>query len=289
MNGPHLLRSWLADGARRAAALIALPAERREGPAHWLRRGRQRPPPAAGACSDVEVFAGVQCFGLLPEAPAGAPSAAGIQAPASPLAMAFRNIRSAVLESRPEVRVIALTSALPGDGKTTCSVGLARQSALEGFKTVLVDCDLRRRSSSAELPRPPAVGLLEVIRGECSLDEALASDGLSPLCILPVAEDLEAIARATNRDVFATDGMLELMSELRRRFDYVYLDTPPLLALVDARRLAPQADAFLLLARWRTTPKEAVRNAIDLLNSAEASLAGVVLTRAAVPAEPAPA
>jgi polysaccharide biosynthesis transport protein len=283
VNGPQQLRFWFADSARRAAALIASPGERRRGAAS----GNQRPAQEQAACSDVEIFAQVHCFGRLPEAPAGAgaASAAVIEAPGSALADAFRNIRSALAEASPEARVIALTSALPGDGKTTCSVGLARQNALAGLKTVLVDCDLRRRSSSAELLQPPALGLLEVIHGECSLDEALTRDALTPLCILPVAQDLDAIARATNRDVFATDRMLQLLCELRQRFDYVFLDTPPLLALVDARRLAPLADTFLLLARWRTTPRPAVRHAIELLKSTDASLAGVVLTRAAVVAE----
>jgi polysaccharide biosynthesis transport protein len=159
-------------------------------------------------------------------------------------------------------------------------MALARQSVLAGYKTVLVDCDLRRRSSTAELQAPPTLGLLDVIDGACSLDDALARDRLTSLRILPVVGDLDVIARATNRDVFGTDEMLRLISTLRQEFAYVFLDTPPLLTLVDARRLAPLADIFLLLARWRNTPRGAVSEAIELLNSTGTPLAGVVLTRA---------
>jgi succinoglycan biosynthesis transport protein ExoP len=268
--GAAAMVSWARSGWRR---LPVLRADRGEGPGA----------PGYTTCQDAETGTGIRCLGLFPEAAAadreGAPSAVAVEDPASALAAAFRRFRTTFVEGRPQVQVIALTSALPGDGKTTCTLGLARQSALEGHRTVLVDCDLRRRSSTAELQPPPTRGLLEVIYGGCTLDEALVRDRLTPLCVLPVAADMAAIARATNQDVFAADEMLQLMATLRQRFDYVFLDTPPLLALVDARRLAPLVDTFLLLARWGTTPKLAIANAIHLLRSTGAPLAGLVLTR----------
>jgi polysaccharide biosynthesis transport protein len=239
----------------------------------------------------VEHWAGVPCLGVLPEVElAGSePSDCVVKAPDASLAVAVKALHTTILAAHPQARVIALASALPADGKTTTSVALARQSAVEGLRTVLVDCDLRRRSSTAVLGSPPKLGLLDVVYGRCSLDEALVCDPLTPLAILPVVADLEVIARATNRDMFASAEMLALMSELRRRYDHVFLDTPPLLALVDARRLAPLADVFLLLARWRSTPRRAIRNAIDLLSSTPTPIAGLVLTRARFPPDSAPA
>jgi len=208
------------------------------------------------------------------------PSAAVVEYPASAFAASFRQLRAALLRVRPDVRVVALTSALPKDGKTTCSVALARQSALEGYKTVLVDCDLRRRSSTAELETTPAVGLLEVIDGRCPLEQALLTDRLTSLSFLPIVGDLDAIEQATVQDVFATDAMSRLVASLRERFDYVFIDTPPVLAVVDARRLAHLVDTFVFLTRWKYTPRLAVRRAIDLLHASGAPLAGLVLTNA---------
>lgn len=285
---PDSIRSWLTGAARRAAAFLA-PRQDRNDPAPRRRRS------ATGylTCDEAETWTGLACLALLPEAqPAEggdpAPAAVAIHDPGSPLAAAFRGFHSALLKAHPTVRVIALTSALPGDGKTTCTVALARQSALEGHRTVLVDCDLRRGSATAELRTAPKAGLLEVIYGQATLREALTKDRLTPLMVLPVVSDLAMITRATHGDVFATADMLRLMSTLRQTFDYVFLDTPPLLVLVDGRRLAPLADTFLLLARWRSTPKEAIGEAIELLNSTGTAIGGLVLTRGQRSPEAAP-
>jgi Mrp family chromosome partitioning ATPase len=173
-----------------------------------------------------------------------------------------------------------LSSALPKDGKTTCSVALARQSALSGFKTVLLDCDLRRRSASAELNDRPAAGLLEVIYGQATLEQALYLDGFTRLSFLPVSTNMHLVRKAVVQDVVSGPLMADLVSALRRRFDRIFIDTPPLLAVADTRHLAPLADALLFVTRWKKTPRDAAAEAVAVLKSAGAPLAGVVLTQA---------
>lgn len=241
-------------------------------------------PRGLSTAGEVEKWTGLPYLGSIPRAETTAsqlhPSAAVVEYDDPALAAAFRTMHATIFEKRPRAQVIALSSALPKDGKTTCSVALARVSALAGKRTVLVDCDLRRRSASAELSTPPAVGLLEVISGQASLDQALYLDGFTRLSFLPTSNNIELVRKAVVQDVFSDPRMAELAAVLRRRFDHIFFDTPPLLAVADTRLLASHVDSFLFVTRWKKTPRESVKMAVDLLKSTGAPLEGLMLTRA---------
>ena len=123
---------------------------------------------------------------------------------------------------------------------------------------------------------------MEVVRGEASLDDVIVCDAKSGVHFLPLAE-----SKLTAADVFGGEGMDRLLSELRNRYDFIILDTAPLLALADARILAAKTDAVVLLCRWRKTPQDAVRSALRLLQTSGAPIAGVALTRVDVRKQPA--
>lgn len=233
---------------------------------------------------DVEKWTGLPYLGSIPRAETPAsqshPSAAVVEYDDPALAAAFKSMHAAIFERRPAAQIVALSSALPKDGKTTCSVALARVSALSGKRTVLVDCDLRRRSASAELNSRPAAGLLEVISGRATLDEALYPDGFTRLSLLPTSNNMYLVRKAVVQDVFSDPRMAELVSVLERRFDHIFFDTPPLLAVADTRLLAPHVDTFVFVTRWKKTPREAVKTAVDMLKSTRAPLAGLMLTQA---------
>ena len=196
--------------------------------------------------------------------------------PMSRFAESFRNLRTSILASRPSqpVKVVAITSSLPGEGKTTTSMCLARTMALSGSKVVLVDCDLRQRSLNRLLPDLPMVGLLEVLSGAASLEEALVSDADTGAIILPLTR-----SAFTPEDVFGTSAMTDLLQELRRRFDIVILDTAPVLAVADTRVLCPKADVTVFVARWRRTTKHAIWSALRSLNTPDIFIAGMALTQ----------
>ena len=204
--------------------------------------------------------------------------------PFSVFAEGFRNLKVSILQSQgvSGPAIVAVTSPLTAEGKTTTSVCLGETSALQGARTIVVDCDLRRRTLQRFLGTPPQVGLVEVVRGEAKLDEVIVVDEKTGLHFLPLAE-----SKMTADDVFGVEGMDVLLAELRRRYDFVILDTAPLLALADARILAVKADAVVLLCRWRKTPQDAVRSALRLLQTADAPIAGVALTRVDVRKQPA--
>ncbi|CAN7612080.1 polysaccharide biosynthesis tyrosine autokinase [Phenylobacterium sp. LjRoot219] len=196
--------------------------------------------------------------------------------PLSSFSEAFRNLRTSILYSRlgEPVKIVAVTSSLPGEGKTTTSICLGRAAALQGQKVLVVDCDLRRRALNRLLRNEPAVGLLEVLNGEATLEQAIAADTETGAHFLPLST-----IGVTPKDVFGTAAMDRLLGELRRRYDLVVLDTAPVLAVADTRVLAPKADVVIVLARWRKTPQHAVESAFRFLSGGGAHIGGVALTR----------
>jgi capsular exopolysaccharide synthesis family protein len=199
-----------------------------------------------------------------------------VESPLSSFAESFRNLRASLLYSRvgETVKVILITSSLPGEGKTTTSIALARTMALAGSRVVVVDCDLRQRSLIRLLPGEPKAGLLEVLNGTVSLEQALIHDEASGAMILPLVR-----STYTPKDVFGTAAMKSLMAALRQHFDIVILDTAPVLPIADTRVLASAADVVVLLVRWRKTPNKAAQAALRLLTSVNAYVAGAALTQ----------
>ena len=196
--------------------------------------------------------------------------------PLSGFAEAFRGLRTSILYARlgQAVKVVAVTSALPGEGKTTTSVCLAISAAQAGSRGVVVDCDIRRRNVSRLLGVSADKGLLDVLEGSATLKEAVLLDEASGAWVLPLAK-----REFTPHEVFNTPAMDNLLKQLRQQFDLVILDTAPLLAIAETRVLASQADAAVFLMRWRKTPAKAAEAALQALRSSDAAIAGVVLTQ----------
>lgn len=199
-----------------------------------------------------------------------------IARPLSGFAEAFRNLRTSILYARvgDPVKVVAVTSALPGEGKTTTAVCLAISGAKAGSKVVIVDCDIRRRNVSRLLGVEAEFGLLDVLDGNAKLDQALTQSETSGAWVLPLAK-----REFTPQEVFNTPAMEEVLRDLRARFDLVILDTAPVLAIAETRVLASQADVVMFLTRWRKTSAKAADSALRILEQSDAVVAGVVLTQ----------
>ncbi|MDZ4052042.1 MAG: polysaccharide biosynthesis tyrosine autokinase [Phenylobacterium sp.] len=225
---------------------------------------------------DVSYLGAVPLLASVAEGKASSPIDYVIDKPLSSFAEAFRNLRASVIYSRlgEGVKVVAITSSLPGEGKTTTSVCLARSAAQQGLKVILVDCDLRRRSVNRLFGAEPARGLIEVLAGEATLDEDLTVDQTTGARLRPLAK-----SSMTPKDVFGSAAMDRLLEELRRTYDLVILDTAPVLPVADTRVLAPKADVVVFLAHWRKTPQHAIEAAFRLLSGTGAHLAGVALTQ----------
>lgn len=234
--------------------------------------------------SEVEREAGVRGLPLIPmlsstsRAPKvlTAPAAYVVQRPLSTFAESFRALRTSVIASRNDkpVKVVAFTSALPGEGKTTTSICFGRVAALGDIKTVIVDCDLRRRALDRVIGKKAEVGLLDVLSGRATLDQALILDIGSNAYFMPIGSSNDV-----HKSVFDSPNMDRLLAELRQRFGLVVLDCPPVLVLADAGLIAQKADATVLLSHWRRTPRAAVGAAIRVLAEVGAFVAGLCLTQ----------
>jgi capsular exopolysaccharide synthesis family protein len=233
---------------------------------------------------DVERELGVRFAGVLPDyasvagrRPSRSPAAAAdymINQPLSAFAESLRNLRAFLRLSGPDQdgKVIAITSAVPREGKSITSLCLARAMALSGGKVVVVDCDLRQRGLT-RLVGDSDTGLVQVVEGRVRLEDAMMLDAKTGLWILPAATgDIPD-------DLFGQEATEELFDRLSKEFDCVLLDTPPILGVADARMLAARADRVLYTVHWNKTPVRAAQAAIDILQESGADIAGALLTR----------
>jgi capsular exopolysaccharide synthesis family protein len=204
------------------------------------------------------------------------PIEAILKHPLSGFAESFRSLSTAVTLSRATgVKLIAITSSLPNEGKTTTTICLAEVLAIGGAKVMVLDCDLRRRSVNAALKADAKFGLTDVINGSKTLEEARHLDPRSGVeyLLLPRAQ------LATARSPLDMPEFDALLGKLRAKYDHIILDTPPLLPIVDTRKLAKKVDTMVLLCRWQHTPRRAVQHSIRLLQDVGAEISGVALTR----------
>jgi succinoglycan biosynthesis transport protein ExoP len=229
---------------------------------------------------DVEHRLGVRHLGNIPRLNSVLPKADSpiqsiVDEPRSAFAESFRSVRASIRYSTDgPTQIIAITSALPKEGKTTTAVCLARSIAQTGESVVLVDCDLRRHGVSRLLSQAEGrPGLVEVLNGTASLDDALVRDTQAGTSVLPIAGGSENYA-----ELLTGEKLDVLLSKLRERFSTIILDTAPVLPIADARLVVGKADVAVFVARWRKTPDNAIKAALRLMPADRVQLAGVALT-----------
>jgi succinoglycan biosynthesis transport protein ExoP len=229
---------------------------------------------------DVETRLGVPSLGGVPMLKSvmkwrGDPINALVKRPHSVFAESFRSLQTSISYSTDAVvQVVVVTSALPREGKSTIAAGLALTAAMDGQRVLLIDCDLRRRSVNRMVPEPPKASLIDVLRGDAKVEDALVQDAASGAWILPLNSK-----RVDPGDYFVGEPFRELLNELRGQFTYIVLDTAPVLPIADTRVLATLGDAVIFVARWRKTADDAVRSALRLLPRGRVNLTGVVLSQ----------
>jgi len=197
--------------------------------------------------------------------------------PKSQISEAFRALRTSLLLSQAEhpPQVILVTSALPREGKTTAAVNLAVTLAQLGDRTLLMDSDLRKPGirRALNLTVGKETGLSSYLAGVCTLDEVMIPH--------PTISNLTALTTGpvppSPADLLSSHRMRDALAELRRRFKFIVIDSPPIMAATDAVILSSLTDGVLLVVRSGETPKEAFTRARDLLSAVKSRLLGVVL------------
>jgi succinoglycan biosynthesis transport protein ExoP len=201
-----------------------------------------------------------------------------IDEPGTFFAEAIRSVRLALqrtMRSRP-VKVVLVTSALDSEGKTTLATNLAQSLATLGIRTLLIDGDLRNPQTTRALCPHADAGLLEVAIGQVPPERAILVDRSTGLSILPstAIKQVEFIT-----ELMFSDRIVEVLDQLRHRYELIVIDSPPLVPLVDGRALAELADRIILAVAWDQTPGEVLSHAIDLLSPVSDRILGTVLTR----------
>lgn len=203
-----------------------------------------------------------------------------INDPRSNFAEAIRNLRTSILmrPGGPPPRIVMFTSSLPREGKTTTAALLGMASQKMGRPSIIVDCDLRVPSLSALIPRADErPGIVSVLTGKSDWRTAVHSDPATGLHLLTAR--LAELPREVNAaDILSGPGFRNLLSDLAAHYELIVLDTPPTLAVTDARILAGVADAVVYAVRWNKTSRGAVLQGLRELHSVQAPIAGVVMT-----------
>lgn len=206
-----------------------------------------------------------------------------LTAPASLAAEQYRSLYYRIermREARP-MKVVALTSAMPGEGKTVTAVNLALAAARANSerRILLMDADLRRSQVADVLGIRGKQGLAELLAGDCEVRDVVRRFNSTRLAVIPAGATPEEPTQ-----VLASPRMKQLLKAVREGFDEVYVDLPPALPFADAGILGHQADGVLVVIRANATPMKAVHQTVEQL--AGATLLGCVLNGAEVSATP---
>lgn len=187
----------------------------------------------------------------------------------------FRLIRSSILlnvSPKGPGRVIMLTSARPGEGKTTVSSNVAWAFSSLGDRTLLIDCDLRRGRAHDVAGVSNAIGLTNVLTGMATLDECVLKAEAENLWIIPRGPVIAGTTELLNSGVFSV-----ILDKLKERFDRIILDTPPILGLSETAFLQNHADGVVVVARCGVTLRKDVEDAVTSLRKLGAHFYGFVL------------
>ena len=198
--------------------------------------------------------------------------------PESYVAEQYRALRGridAIAAQRP-IRTLTVTSAMPGEGKTTAAVNLAIVTAMSlGRRVLLIDCDLRKPKVYEALGLRPDAGLAEVLTDRVNLDDAIVKVEGVNLEVLPVR------SRPLNpSELLGSAKMRELIEEVVRRYDRVILDTPAALGLPDAKTVSDFTDGLVMVVRADVTSQQDVHATLESLD--QRRLLGLLLNGAQV-------
>jgi succinoglycan biosynthesis transport protein ExoP len=201
------------------------------------------------------------------------------EAPFSRFAEAIRSLKLAVDLSRMDQRhgVLGFTSAIPNEGKTTIAASLALLVAQVGGRVIAVDCDLRNPSLSRTLTPNAKCGLLEVISGKSSLEDAVWVDPSTKMAFLPAYIPFRL---PNSSEILNNELTVRLFEKLRQSYDYVVVDLPPLVPVVDVRATRRLVDTYVLVVEWGRTKIPLIKHALGEASGVHKNLLGVVLNKA---------
>jgi capsular exopolysaccharide synthesis family protein len=197
-----------------------------------------------------------------------------IDHPHSAFAETLRGFRARLRWTAADPKVILVTSAVPGEGKTTVALAFARITAQDGWRVLLIECDLRRPALKRTLSPSPGTEITKLVDGKLRWQDCIRTDTVSGLHYLVPAEHEPSFPAALE-----TAGLDRLIGELRSTYDYIVIDTPPVMRVPDATVLARSVDTVVLIVSWRRTRQRLVAEALRRLSLHRDKPIGIVLTK----------
>jgi succinoglycan biosynthesis transport protein ExoP len=193
-----------------------------------------------------------------------------------PYAEAVRSLNTALALTNVDnpPKVISFVSSVPEEGKSSLVASLGRSASLGGRKVVIIDCDFRRPQHHKLAGVRRDVGLSDVLAGSASLEEVMVLDQQTNVMIVPSGKDVPNPA-----NLLQSQKMRDVLTGLKEQFDFVFIDTPAIMALSDGLVATTISDGTIMLVRWEKTPREVVVATVQKLRHAGANLIGTVLSQ----------
>ncbi len=197
-----------------------------------------------------------------------------VHLPRSRPAEAYRSVRTAICfnASGSSHRVIQVSSPAAGDGKSTLALNLSISMAMSGKRTILVESDFRRPKVHKLTAVDNKRGIVDVLRGDAELTDAVKNTHLETFFVLPCGSRPKDPAELISRPEYE-----QLLEVLRQKYDYVIIDTPPVLAVTDSTSIAPRVDGVLLAMRLSRHTRDLGRRTLEQLRDVGAIVSGIVI------------
>lgn len=204
------------------------------------------------------------------------PNIVTVKDPKAPIAEAYRTLRTNIQFSSfdKKIQTIMLTSSGPGEGKSTTCSNLAVVMAESGASTILIDCDERKPRLHKIFLVSNEKGLSDVLAGKVEFEEAVKESPVKNLKLLTSG------TRPPNpSELLASKKMENFLESLKDKFEYIIIDTPPVVAVTDAQLLSRYADGCILVVASSQVQREAAVRAKELLLKVNANMLGIVLNK----------
>jgi len=194
----------------------------------------------------------------------------------SALNEAVRNLRTSIMLSSISgpPQLIMLTSSVPAEGKTTLSLALAHSLRAMNKKVLLIEGDIRRRTFREYFKSDGSKGLISVVANETPLAEAVHHSEALGVDVL-----MGEGAKINAADFFTSNAFQSFLEEAREAYDFIIIDTPPVLAVPDARVIGPLADVVLYVVHWDSTTQRQVRQGLHAFATVNVPVTGLVLSQ----------
>lgn len=190
---------------------------------------------------------------------------------------AIRNLRTSILmqNSDKPSQIIMISSSIPGEGKTSLSLSLSHNLSGLGKRVLLVEGDIRRRTINKYLDKSQVIhGILDVVSGEASLEDAI-------IHVPNIGVDILAgqHSEVNPADIFSSTAFQDLLDRLKKSYDHIVIDTPPVLVVPDARIIASMADKLLYIVKWDSTSREQIKSGVKLFEDFGQTISGFAINQ----------